>query len=172
MRFFLILWLVMYELHAASQITELSFSVFLEINGQFIYPAGQSAGSFESKPFEMIVSVRGLTHQNLRRILLDFCSGNLKIASIKTIQASIDPLLKDGIVMTRVESEMTSSMASPVEAGKSVVFPILYDLLTLSKNDLIEHVYGNILRVSIETSTDSIYTVGHRLRQRELDLFK
>lgn len=181
MRFFIMLWLFMLNgfcafksIHASSQvsdpqITELSFSVYLEINGQFIYPARQTAENLESKPFEMLVTVSGLTYQNLMRILLDFCLGNLEIASVRTIRANIDPFLKEGIVMTRVESYMTSSMTSPVESEKLSSFPKPVDLLTLSGDELIQHVCGNLLRVSIESSTDSILTVGHRLRMKELD---
>ncbi len=170
MRFFLALLLIMFfgrdainNVHASKNI-DLSFSVYLEINGRFIYPAGQIAEDINSKPFEMIVNVRGLTHQNLKRILLDFCLDNLGIASVSTIQASIDPFLKSGIVMTRVESYMTSSMASPVNSDSICSFPKVCDLLALSKCELIEHLYGNSLRVSIQSLTDSIHTVGYRLR--------
>ena len=176
MRFFLTLGLIIFcgsgvsnGVYAA-QVIDLSFSVYLEINGLFIYPKGQIAENPESKPFEMIVNVRGLTHQTLKRILLDFCLGNLEIGSINTIQASIDPFLRDGIIMTRVESYMTSSMASPVDSESIYSFPKVFDLLALSKNELIEHVSGASLRVSIQSLTDSIDTVGFRLRQKEQDL--
>ncbi|QOL19407.1 hypothetical protein [Candidatus Bodocaedibacter vickermanii] len=176
MRFLITLWLFIFvsfsafnNVHA-SQAIDLSFSVYLEINGRFIYPAGQIAEDINSKPFEMIVSVRGLTNQTLQRILLDFCLGNLEIGSVSTIQVNIDPLLKSGIVMTRVESYMTSSMASPTASESIHSLSKELDLLVLSKCELIEHIYENSLRVSIQSSTDSIHTVGYRLRQKELSL--
>jgi hypothetical protein len=179
MRFFLTLLLIMFVEYGvchgtnAPTVRDLSFSVFLEINGEFIYPAGQSATDSEHRPFELCVEVRGLTDQSLERILLDVCRDNLGIFVIDTLQASIVSFLDD-YMMTTVESCMPSSVASPVGTVSSASsnrqrhFPSLRDLLALNRSDLFTQIQGQSLKVCIQSPTESIYTVGRRLRLREL----
>lgn len=172
MRLFLTLWLVMFggcgaSIHAVEPV-DLSFSVYLEINGHYIYPASHFAEDPNSKPFEIIINVKGLRDRNLHRILLDLCRDKLGISTIETIQVNIISLFVDDVMVTHVESCASSSVASPVGVENLCSFPSPHDLLTLNKEDLIKQIHGKSLRVSIQSSTDSIRTVGFRLREREL----
>lgn len=178
MRFFLILWLIMFVgccgghgVHASRPV-DLSFSVFLEINGAFIYPTGQSLDDPDSKTFEMCVRVIGLTHQSLGKIVLDLCQSKLGIVTIEGIRANIVSFL-GGVMVAHVESCTSSSITSPVSPRNLAgAFPHMANLLTLNGGDLIKHIPGQSLHVTIRSPTDSIYTVGYRLRQRELGLLK
>jgi hypothetical protein len=192
MRFLLHLWLTMFVgygvCHGANapKACDLSFSVFLEINGQVIYPAGQAATDPERKPFELCVEVKGLTNQTLKRILLDVCQENLGIYVIDAFQVNIVSFLESAIMLTHVESRLESygdsSVTSPVSSVTPIspissvsspicdrqrLFPSPRDLLALNSDDLIAQIQGRSLQLSIQSPTESIYTVGRRLRLRE-----
>lgn len=174
MHFFLILTFVMFfgcgafkGVYAARSI-DLSFSIYLEINDAFIYPAGQPLDDPKSKPFEFIMQVRGLTDQTLETIVRDHLQGNLKISAIEQLDANLVSFFDDGAMIERVDSCYSPNIASPVSFNSVVCFPFVGDLLALNGKALIEHLQGESLRVTIQSSTDTINTVGYRLRMREL----
>lgn len=149
-----------FQILDGAKLNELSFSVCLAINDELIYPymADKTPGS---RPFVMDITVKGAGLRSFEQILLDFFKNQLSIQCVEKMW--VVPY-----VFSEVVDAMITLVASPVcsEASGGDGFESFDTLLSLS-GDTLKQLNGKSFKVHIQSSSDSILTVGGRLRERE-----
>lgn len=146
----------------------LQFCMYLEVNDEFIYPSTLDPEKVTRSPFMMEINVRGLTDQSLETILRDFLTKHLGVRSIEHLFCNTVQVDEEMGMIHKVQSREASSMASPVESDSRCSFDNFFSPLEESGEKLRSMIEGKIIRVSIQSITDNIYTIGFRLRQKEL----
>jgi hypothetical protein len=142
--------------------------MYLQVNGEFIYPYGQDPKDPSRPPFEMKLNIYGLTRQTLENILRDFLRRFLGVHSIETLSCNIVHFDNEIGMIDYVHSCGTSTAASPTDPNSPHSFDVLLSILTLSGEKLAYYVAGKCLRVSIHSTSDSIFSIGYRLRRIEV----
>lgn len=154
---------------ASADLQPLKFCMYLEVNNKFIYPFRLLPEKVTRHPFMMEIIVRGHTNQSLETILRDFLTKNLGVKSIEHIYCNLVHFDQDMGMIHTVQSTGGSSLASPVEMHNSRhAFENVGSLLKCQGDALRSMIAGKNLRVSIQSNTDSINTIGVRLHKQEL----
>lgn len=154
----ILVW-VSFQVLEGAKLHELSFSVYLEINGELIYPYTPDKMP-PARPFVMDILIKGAGLRSFEQIVLDFLRTQLSVQSIERIW--IVPY-----IFSEVVDAMIVPVVSPVcSEASSDGFESFESLLLLS-GDKLDQLNGKSFKVHIQSNSDSIFTVGKRLRERE-----